>query len=133
MGCPEMADRRFTKYYHVETSFDILDSDSPLPPRPNSIYSESFKRLCKHTACSRHVLIAISEKNGSLSFLIEDDGKGFDLTQEKIRKGTEKGLGLAIMEERIRMLGGTFDIWSQEGKGTKISFTVPVSMEGNAT
>jgi signal transduction histidine kinase len=55
------------------------------------------------------------------------------LTQEKIRNGTEKGLGLAIMEERIRMLGGTFDIRSQEGKGTKINFTVPVNRERNAT
>ena len=126
----------FAKYYHVETSFDILDSDSPLPPETQlnifRTFQGAFTNIQKH-AHAAHVLIAISEKNGSLSFLIEDDGKGFNLTQEKGRNGTEKGLGLEIMEERIRMLGGTFDIWSQEGKGTKISFTVPVSWEGNAT
>jgi PAS domain S-box-containing protein len=126
----------FSKFYHVETSFDILDSDSPLPPETQlnifRTFQEAFTNIQKH-AHATHVLIAISENNGGLSFLIKDDGKGFDLTRGKGRNGSERGLGLAIMEERIRMLGGTFDIWSQEGKGTKISFTIPVSREGNAT
>jgi PAS domain S-box-containing protein len=125
----------FSKYYQVQTSFDILDSDRPLPPGAQlnifRTFQEAFTNIQKH-AQATNVLIAISQKDGSLSFFIEDDGKGFDLNQEKGRNGTEKGLGLAIMEERIRMLGGTFDIWSQEGKGTKISFTIPVSREGNA-
>ena len=30
------------------------------------------------------------------------------------------------MEERIRMLGGIFTIWSKEGKGTMISFSIPL-------
>jgi PAS domain S-box-containing protein len=126
----------FSKYYHVETSFDILDSDRPLPPEAQlnifRTFQEAFTNIKKH-AHAAQVLITISEKDGSLSFLIEDDGKGFDFIQEKGRDGIEKGLGMAIMEERIRMLGGTFDIWSQKGKGTKISFTIPVRRGGNAT
>jgi signal transduction histidine kinase len=38
----------------------------------------------------------------------------------------EKGLGLATMEERVRMLGGALDLWSQEGKGTRLTFDIPM-------
>jgi len=33
------------------------------------------------------------------------------------------------MDERIRMLGGTLDVLSQEGKGTRITLTVPVKKQ----
>jgi signal transduction histidine kinase len=39
---------------------------------------------------------------------------------------TKWGLGLSAMAERMRMLNGSLDIWSQEGQGTGISFAVPV-------
>ena len=37
-----------------------------------------------------------------------------------------RGLGLAIMDERARMLGGSFEVWSEEGKGTQdhLSYSV---------
>jgi two-component system sensor histidine kinase UhpB len=57
---------------------------------------------------------------------VEDDGKGFDLEQAGMRGPTEKGLGLATMEERAWMLGGSLDISSQGGRGTRIEFTIPV-------
>jgi signal transduction histidine kinase len=30
------------------------------------------------------------------------------------------------MDERARILGGSFNLWSQEGKGTRISLTIPL-------
>ncbi len=30
------------------------------------------------------------------------------------------------MDERARMLGGILKLWSEEGKGTRISFMLPI-------
>jgi PAS domain S-box-containing protein len=123
----------FAKYCNVKNSFDILNGDKGLPQRTQlsifRVFQEALTNIQKHAHAS-NVLIEISEKDDSFSFLIEDDGKGFDLTKVMEKNTIEKGQGLVIMEERIRMSGGTFDIWSQDDKGTRISFTVPVSIQG---
>jgi two-component system sensor histidine kinase UhpB len=79
----------------------------------------------KHAQASR-LSVNIKNQNGSVSFSLEDDGKGFDLRQVIEKAENEKGLGLLTMHERVRLLRGSLDIWSQEGKGTRISFTVPM-------
>jgi signal transduction histidine kinase len=38
----------------------------------------------------------------------------------------ERGFGLAAMEERARMLGASFDVWSRPGHGTRIALEVPM-------
>jgi signal transduction histidine kinase len=35
-------------------------------------------------------------------------------------------MGLIAIEERVRMMGGSFKIWSQEDLGTRISFIIPI-------
>jgi signal transduction histidine kinase len=43
------------------------------------------------------------------------------------RKNPERGLGLVAMEERVKLLGGSFSISSEKGSGTRISFSIPKS------
>ena len=38
----------------------------------------------------------------------------------------EKGLGLTTMTERVRAMGGVLDLWSQETKGTRVAFSIPL-------
>ena len=40
-------------------------------------------------------------------------------------KAADKGLGLQAIQERVELLGGALKIESQEGKGTRLSFTAP--------
>ena len=40
-------------------------------------------------------------------------------------------MGLAAMEERLRMVGGTLTIKSREQEGTRLSFTIPVSSKSS--
>ena len=61
---------------------------------------------------------------------MEDDGKGFDMEPSLAVRTSPIGLGLKTMDERVRMLGGTLNVWSQEGKGTMITFSIPAGYEG---
>jgi len=80
--------------------------------------------------CSR--IVGVKQTDNIVSFLIQDDGKGFDLEKIVERTVTERSLGLAAMDERTRMLGGQLEVSSQEGKGTKIAFKIPVSIRRQA-
>jgi two-component system sensor histidine kinase DegS len=52
---------------------------------------------------------------------VDDNGRGFD--PETIQQGNS--LGLKLIRERAEMLGGTFEVDSAIGRGTRVSFAVP--------
>jgi signal transduction histidine kinase len=52
---------------------------------------------------------------------VDDNGKGLDV--ENTQQGSS--LGLKLIKERAEMLGGTFEIDSAVGKGTRVGFSVP--------
>ncbi|MDH3355660.1 MAG: PAS domain S-box protein, partial [Chromatiales bacterium] len=90
------------------------------------IVQEALTNIAKH-AKARNVEIFIRKRNQWINFLIRDDGCGFDSEKVAKKKSVERGLGLTAMSERVRMLGGLFDINSQIGRGTSISMSVPVN------
>jgi two-component system sensor histidine kinase DegS len=51
---------------------------------------------------------------------VEDNGKGFILEE-----ALERGRGLKLLRERVEMLGGTLEVLSTPGQGTKVSFQIP--------
>jgi two-component system sensor histidine kinase DegS len=57
---------------------------------------------------------------------VEDNGSGFELT-ESLTSPEAELLGLATMRERVEMLGGQIYFDSGLGRGTKVSFNLPVS------
>ena len=67
-----------------------------------------------------------------LTFILKDNGVGFDLEHFAGYISTEKGLGLAAMDERAKMLGGSFEISSQKGIGTTITISVPIEGSSNS-
>lgn len=77
-----------------------------------------------HHAAPRQVEIAVeSDPAGGVSIEVRDDGTGFELgTQAGPRHGH---FGLAGMRERVERLGGTFEIESAPGRGTRVRGTVP--------
>lgn len=56
---------------------------------------------------------------------VEDNGSGFELT-ESLSSPIADQLGLATMRERVEMLGGQIHFDSGLGRGTKVSFELPV-------
>jgi signal transduction histidine kinase len=52
---------------------------------------------------------------------VDDDGKGFDV-ENTIEKG---GMGLKVIRDRVEMLGGSMDVDSIVGNGTRVTFQLP--------
>ena len=65
------------------------------------------------------VTVRLRENDHSLSVDVEDDGDGFDAG------ATRAGSGLTNMKDRIDALGGTFDVESSVGHGTRVHAQLP--------
>jgi two-component system, NarL family, sensor histidine kinase DegS len=56
-----------------------------------------------------------------IKVVVEDDGKGFDNEQVS----GKSGMGLKLIQDRVEMLGGSMDIDSVVGQGTRVTFQIP--------
>jgi two-component system sensor histidine kinase UhpB len=90
------------------------------------LFQESLTNIAMHAEATK-VTISVQKMNGRVDFSVEDNGRGFDLPQAMAPTPSRQGLGLVAMEERIRMAGGSLEIRSQEGRGTRIFFSLPVA------
>lgn len=60
--------------------------------------------------------------DNQIKLVVTDNGKGFDTAT----LNSTKGLGLKLIQDRVEMLGGFFDIDSSIGQGCRVSITVPI-------
>ena len=86
------------------------------------VAQESLRNIGKHAGIA-HVSVRLMSRSSELILAIDDAGHGFD--PETI-KG-KRGLGLVSMEERLRIVGGTLSIRSQQESGTHVVARVPVT------
>jgi signal transduction histidine kinase len=118
----------FKRLHDLEVWLD-LDEVEGLVSRESRIniyriFQEALTNISKHAKAHR-VQLAIKNQDGEIAFAIEDDGAGFNVEEVLARDARKRGLGLAAMDERVRILGGTLTISSKRGEGTRIAFTVP--------
>ncbi len=84
------------------------------------IAQEALSNAIKH-ADARNIKIQLIQHPGLLVLIIEDDGKGFNVSE----KSTAKGIGLTNIKERINILNGTLIINSSAEMGTEIMVEIP--------
>ena len=126
----------FAKDYNIQVNIDVIDDIDRFFSRADQtiiyrIVQEITHNVGKHANATRFSATA-ALRNGSISFLFEDNGKGFDMNALTVKDFDRKGLGLDIMKERAGMLGGMLEVSSHEGKGTRITLRIPVAERGNA-
>lgn len=102
-------DRRFASYKEV-TAFRVVQD---LLTNAREVSS----------ATSAQVSVDLGEDR--LKVAVEDDGSGFELSQLGSGPLAEK-MGLSTLRERIEMLGGKFQIESSPGRGTRVTFEIPL-------
>jgi signal transduction histidine kinase len=73
---------------------------------------EALQNVAKY-ADANNAVVRLAASNGTLSFEVADDGRGF-------QPGATHGSGLQGMADRLDAIGGRLEIESQEGKGTQV-------------
>ncbi|WP_231893400.1 sensor histidine kinase [Rossellomorea aquimaris] len=84
------------------------------------IIQESLSNILRHSEATR-VKIVTEKKEGYLTVYISDNGKGFNLKENKMTS-----YGLQTMRERAEEIGGRFQIRSKQLEGTYIDLRIPV-------
>lgn len=89
------------------------------------IVRELFRNIGKH-ANATHVTVTFEESDGFVRVTIEDDGSGFD-SGAHLSQARGGGFGLFSIHERMNHVGGSFEIRSEPGRGTRAIVTAPVA------
>jgi signal transduction histidine kinase len=86
---------------------------------------EALQNVAKY-AQAPAARVTLGHDGRCLAFTVDDDGQGFD------RATTPAGSGLQGITDRLAALGGTIDITSTPGHGTRVTGRVPAARDTSA-
>lgn len=121
---------------HLQAADDLPHLNNSVAGTVFAIIQEALNNAKKHAA-PRDVWLNLSQKDGWLQVVIEDNGHGFD--REAVEEGYDRqgSIGLLTMRERAELLNGQVEIRSSTAlpnAGTKVILSVPLPAEaGGAT
>ena len=92
------------------------------------IVQEGLRNVKKHSGAG-NAQVQLERVDDAIHLLISDKGQGFDV--KEVTDG--QGLGLYSMRERVRLVGGRFEIHSETQKGTRIDVWVPLKNKFDMT
>ena len=85
---------------------------------------EAMQNAGKHAGEDARLTVTITEADGELRFEVADDGPGFDVAAAAM------GHGFVNMRDRLGAIGGTLEVDSAPGEGSRIRGHVPVDVAG---
>jgi signal transduction histidine kinase len=122
LGLRELAlstERDSTIPCHADLSLPSIRLDAETASNIYRIAQESIRNALQHSRCT-HIQIQLCEAGHRLELNVQDDGIGFT------GAGRVGGFGLAIMKHRAASIGGTLDITSHRGSGTRVRLSLPL-------
>ncbi len=114
----------------VQVHFEIRGELQHLPAKVETalfrLTQEALNNVRKHSR-AKNAWVCLERAAGQTVTLgIEDDGRGFDMTQQLQNAQGRGSVGLLHMRERAERAGGTFAVESTPGTGTQIRVELPV-------
>lgn len=103
----------------LQKEWNVLHLPASIEVQALRIIQESLNNIRKHSQAHTVRVILRSDTQGDCSILIEDDGVGItNVPDSDVTLGDH--LGLSIMHERAKRIGGTVKIESEPNEGTRI-------------
>jgi signal transduction histidine kinase/Tfp pilus assembly protein PilF len=87
------------------------------------LIQECVSNALKHASATALRITATMVGKG-IELVIQDDGRGFD--KQKLKQAAHRSFGVLNLEERVRLLGGSTELETSPGNGTKWTFYIPV-------
>ena len=117
---------KYSQQCKIETSLvSDLDHNLSLSPRCEvhliRVIQEALTNVRKHSG-ARSVIVRVTESDSTTTFVVEDDGHGFDQGDSPF---DHDGFGLFTMRDRMALLNGSLTIDSAPGRGTRVTASVP--------
>ncbi len=120
----------FERHFGIPVETDLPESKMRLPTLQEvtvfRVVQEALQNIQKH-ACASKVAVKGEMDGAGLKLSIEDNGRGFDLTEVASRHS--KNLGLISMRERAGLIDARLHIGTAPGRGTRITLTVPLERD----
>jgi signal transduction histidine kinase len=110
---------------HFQADDDLNNIKLPMENRKSFflVFKEAINNAFKYSG-AKNVKVEIFRTNHTLNLVVEDDGVGFNMNEDRLKTG---GNGLKNMNTRASELNGNISITSEMGKGTKVSLAVNLS------
>jgi signal transduction histidine kinase len=126
--------REFEKYYpdiRIERRVDISEGDIEDPSLQSTIYrvlQEAMNNVAKHSGADS-VQVSLTRKPQRIELRVTDNGCGFEPERPGSRSDSMSGYGLAGMHDRAEICGGSLEISSSPGNGTRLQLSLPLTVD----
>lgn len=125
--------RRYVEAFEEQSGIPSIFSITGMENRVESHIEVTVFRVVQELMnnARRHgqpanIQVQVDMDDERVSAIVEDNGRGFDV-DEVISDSEKHTIGLSTLQDRIAMLGGTMDIESNPGKGTRVEFRIPIT------
>ena len=123
---------QFGKEQKLKIIFENTDEPKPLTDHIKILLYRSIREIliniAKH-AEAKAVRVSLSRTYDKIKIVVQDDGKGFDVSGLESRSASAKGFGLFSVRERLTHIGGSFTIQSGRGRGTEVVLLAPLDIK----
>jgi CheY-like chemotaxis protein len=116
-------------------AIEVVDDGNPKPLGEDyrvllfRAVQELLHNVVKH-AKATNVKVFLQREGTQVRIEVEDDGVGFVVSERGRRDGMREGFGLFSVGERLQHFGGSFQVFSQPGRGVRAVLFAPLQVEG---
>jgi len=89
---------------------------------------ELLINVIKH-ANAEHVKVSIYREKNTIRINVIDDGVGFVSPVENLASDKTGGFGLFSIRERLNYIGGSLEVDTNQGHGTRVTLVIPAKLK----